>query len=103
MSVLIYIDYFSANKCQNFEGTGRIFWNFLVPSNALKGFPSVPCLRELFLSEKNTRFLIISGHKTAVAIVSDFGRADFVAAGGDAATALRSDYGGGGERWRRTS
>ena len=40
-----YIDYFSANKCQNFEWTGRTLCSVLVPSNALKGFPSVPYWR----------------------------------------------------------
>ena len=38
-----YIDTFNLNKCQHFEGTGCTLWNFLVPSNVLKVFPSVPC------------------------------------------------------------
>ena len=46
------IDHFSANKCQHFEGTGRILWSVLVPYNALKGFRSVPCCQGLFLEKK---------------------------------------------------
>ena len=46
-------------------------------SNALKGFPSVPCWQGHFFSEKNTAFPINSGHKTAAAIVSYFGRGGF--------------------------
>ena len=83
-----YIDQFSVNKSQNFEGTGRTIWSVLVPSNALKGFHSVPCWREYFLAIKNTWFLINSGHKKAAAIVSDFGRGSFGYGRGDAATTL---------------
>ena len=64
-----YIDNFSANKCQHFEGTGRTLWSVMVPSNALKGFPSVTCERGFFFfAIKNSRFLINIGHKTAAAI-----------------------------------
>ena len=45
---LRYIKHFSAKKCQNFEGTGLTIWGVLVPSNALKGLPSVPYERGFF-------------------------------------------------------
>ena len=38
-----YIEHFSVNKCQNFEGTGHTLWRFMVPSNTFKGFLSVTC------------------------------------------------------------
>ena len=61
-----YIDHFSANKCQHFEETGRTLWSALVPSNKLKGFPSVPCgVRLIVLERKNTGFLSHSGRETA--------------------------------------
>ena len=62
-----YINHFSTNKCKHFEGTGHTLWNFLVPSNALEGFPSVPCERGWFLLRK-TGFLINICHKKASAI-----------------------------------
>ena len=62
-----YIDNFSTIRCQHFEGTGRTLWSVLVPSNALKGFPSVPYERGCFLRE-NTGFLINSYHKKEAAI-----------------------------------
>ena len=43
-------------------------------------------------SEKKTGFSFHSGHKTAVAIVSDFGRGGFGCGGGDGATALRCQW-----------
>ena len=52
-----HINHFSANKCQHFEGTGRTLWIVLVPYNAFKGFPSVPCEQEYFVSKKKYRFL----------------------------------------------
>ena len=57
-----YIKHFSANKCHKFEGTGNNLWSFLVPSNALKGFPSVPCEWGYFFSEKNIGFSVNGGH-----------------------------------------
>ena len=41
-----------------------------------------------FFSEKNTDFLSHSGHKTAAAIVSDFGRGGFGCGRGNGDTAL---------------
>ena len=36
-------EYFNASKYQHFERTAHTLWSLLVPYNALKGFPSVPC------------------------------------------------------------
>ena len=58
-----HIDYFSVNKCQHFEGTGRTLWSIMVPSNALKGFPSVPCKRCFFFCEKIQIFLVTAAIK----------------------------------------
>ena len=63
-----YINHFSANKFQHFEGTGRTLWSVLVPYDASEGFPSVPCEQGYFFSKKKTGVLINSGHKTAAAI-----------------------------------
>ena len=41
-----------------------------------------------FSDAKKTRFCSYSDHKTAAAIVSDFGKDSFGCGGGDAATAL---------------
>ena len=43
----------------------------------------------IVLARKNTGFLINRGHKTAGAIVSDFGRVGFRYGGEDSATVLR--------------
>ena len=47
-----------------------------------------PVSETIFFSEKNTRFSIHSSHKTAVAIVLDFGRGGFCYDRRDADTAL---------------
>ena len=47
---LRYIEHFSSNRCQHLKGLGRALWNVLVISNALKGFPSVPCGRGWFFN-----------------------------------------------------
>ena len=52
-------------------------------------------------SEKNTGFLINSGHKAAAAIVSDFVRGGFRYGGG--LHRYDGNGGGGGDRRRRTS
>ena len=46
--------------------------------------------------EKNTAFLINSGHKTAAVIVLDFGRAGFVVARGVRIQCYYAENGGGG-------
>ena len=51
-----YIKYFSANKCQHFEGMGRTLWSVLVLSNALKGLPSAPCGQGIIFFTKKTNF-----------------------------------------------
>ena len=56
-------------------------------SNELEVFPSVPCWR-VFFAKKN-RILGYSGHKTAEAIVSDFGKGGFGFNRAGAARALR--------------
>ena len=38
-----YIEHFSANNCQHFEGTGRTLWSVMVTYSALNGFQSVSC------------------------------------------------------------
>ena len=49
----------------------------------------------IFSSEKNTGFLINSVHKTAAAIVSDFGRGGFRCDGGMRLRHYNADGGGG--------
>ena len=50
-----YIKHFSVNKCQLFEGTGHNLWIILVPYNALKVLPSVPCEQGYFLKREKDR------------------------------------------------
>ena len=40
---LCYIEHFSANKSDKFEGIGLTLWSVMVIYNALKGFQIVPC------------------------------------------------------------
>ena len=42
---LCYIEDFSVNKYQHFEGMGHAFWVILLLYSALKGFPRVTCGR----------------------------------------------------------
>ena len=61
-----------------------------MPYNALEGFYQVlPVGKANFFCDKNTGFLINSGHKIAAAIVSDFWRGGFRCDGGGASTAVR--------------
>ena len=47
------INCFSAKFFHHFEGMGHTLWSVLVPSNGLKGFPSVPCEQDnVFSGEK---------------------------------------------------
>ena len=60
-----------------------------MPSNALKGIPSVPCERgSFFFAIKITGVFINSGHKIAASVESDLVRGDFGCDRGDEATEL---------------
>ena len=54
-----------------------------------------------FFSEKKTGFLSLSGHKTAVAIVSDFVKGGLGCNGGGVGLRRYDDNGGDGGDWRR--
>ena len=97
-----YIDHFSTNKFQHFEGTGRTLWSVLVPSNALKGFPSVPCWRGSFLARKILGFQSTAAIKQQHWLCRILVGVAFVAAGGMWLRCYDADNGGSGERWRRT-
>ena len=56
-----------------------------------------------FFREKNTDFLSHSGHKTAAAIVSDFGWDGFCCGGGMRIWCYDAYGGGGGDQRRRIS
>ena len=86
---------------KGWESPSRAFWFHLTHYMA----PQVsPIGKSNLFSDKNTGFSIFSGHKTASAIVSDFGRGGFHCNGGRMPLwRYDANNGGGGERWKRTS
>ena len=68
------------------------------PSDEIKrieGLPKCSLLARIFLSEEKPGFSNHGSHKTAAAVVSDFGRGCFCCGGGDGDTLLRCQW------WRR--